>query len=97
MDFYNLWRPTLLTRQTQSRVFVVLKPNVFNKHLNTRSICRTRVLRVNTFRFETVKRYGVQPRCTSIGYHLSNPTEWVMKELSRIFGVYKQDQHWNWP
>ena len=45
---------------------------------------------------ETLKEWGIQPTLSSIRHPQSNPTERVMKELSRLFRAYCHDSHTNW-
>ena len=45
---------------------------------------------------ETLQEWGIQPTLSSIRHPQSNPTERVMKELSRLFRAYCHDSHANW-
>ena len=45
---------------------------------------------------DTLKQWGIQPTFSSIRHPQSNPTERVMKELSRLFRSYCHDSHANW-
>jgi hypothetical protein len=45
---------------------------------------------------ETLKKWDIQPTFSTVRHPQFNPTERVMRELSRLFRTYYQDAYANW-
>lgn len=84
-------------RRAQAKISALKIVNDFHKIIPIKVILSDHGTQFQSkFWQETMRRYNIRPTFSSIRHPESNPTERVMKELSRLFRTYCSRSHCGW-